>query len=63
MIKDPVCGMEVKPSEAAGTVEYNGETYYFCAPGCKKAFEKDPEQFLSSSDDSHDAHEHGHHHH
>ncbi len=65
MSKDPVCGMEVNPEEAAGTVEYKGETYYFCAPGCKNAFEKNPEQFLSSADaDSHD-HEHGHqgHHH
>ncbi len=65
MAKDPVCGMEVKPSEAAGTVEYNSETYYFCAPGCKNAFEKNPEQFLTSDDASHDAHnheQHGHHH-
>jgi len=63
MAKDPVCGMEVKPEESAGTVEYNGETYYFCAPGCKGAFEKNPEQFLSPADDSHDHSQPGHHHH
>lgn len=60
MAKDPVCGMEVKPAEAAGTVEYNGETYYFCAPGCKRAFEKDPEKFLSTDSGQH-GHDHGHH--
>jgi Cu+-exporting ATPase len=21
-------------------------TYYFCSPGCKKAFEKEPEKYL-----------------
>jgi len=25
---------------------YKGKTYYFCAPGCKIAFDKDPEKFL-----------------
>jgi hypothetical protein len=23
-----------------------GETYYFCAPGCKKTFEENPEEYL-----------------
>lgn len=45
MAKDPVCGMEVKEAGAAKTV-YKGKTYYFCAPTCKWAFEKNPEQFL-----------------
>ena len=47
---DPVCGMEVNPSEAAGTSEYNGKTYYFCAPGCKRSFDKDPEKYISKED-------------
>ena len=38
MEKDPVCGMQVDPQKAAGTSEYQGKTYYFCAPGCRKAF-------------------------
>ena len=49
---DPVCGMMVNPSEAAGTSEYNGKTYYFCAPGCKRDFDKDPEKYLSEADQS-----------
>jgi len=61
MAKDPVCGMEVKPEESAGTAEFNNETYYFCAPGCKNAFEKDPEHFLTPTDNTPHDH-HGHHH-
>jgi len=49
---DPVCGMEVNPSESAGTSEYNGKTYYFCAPGCKRDFDKDPEKYLNSANQS-----------
>jgi len=44
---DPVCGMDVTPETAAGKSEYNGETYYFCSPGCKRSFDKEPEKYLS----------------
>ena len=46
MAKDPVCGMEVDEKKAAATSEYKGKTYYFCAKGCKVAFDKDPERYL-----------------
>ncbi len=62
MAKDPVCGMEVDPAKAAGTVEYQGETYYFCSPGCKAAFEKEPEKYLGKAEAGHQGHQgHGHH--
>jgi YHS domain-containing protein len=48
MAKDPVCGMEVDEKKAAATSQYKGKTYYFCAPGCKKAFDADPERYLKS---------------
>ncbi|HEU4328009.1 MAG TPA: YHS domain-containing protein [Roseiflexaceae bacterium] len=44
---DPVCLMDVDPATARWTAEYGGRTYYFCAPGCKKAFEREPEAYLS----------------
>ena len=44
--RDPICGMQVDIEKAAGTSEYKGKTYYFCAPGCKKAFDEDPEKYL-----------------
>ena len=59
-VKDPVCGMEIDPATAAGKSEYKGRTYYFCALGCKKSFDKDPEKYLGNSE--HSAHEHHHHH-
>jgi Cu+-exporting ATPase len=46
-VKDVVCGMDIDPTTAAGTSEYNGQTYYFCSPGCKRSFDKDPEKYLS----------------
>lgn len=35
---DPICGMTVTPENAAGSVEHDGETVYFCATGCKDKF-------------------------
>ena len=45
MAIDPVCGMEVEEKTAAATSEYKGKIYYFCAAGCKVAFDKDPEKY------------------
>lgn len=44
--KDPVCNMMVDPKTAPAKSVYNGQTYYFCAPGCKTSFDKDPEKYL-----------------
>ena len=46
MAMDPVCGMEVDPATASQKTEYRGQTYYFCAPGCRKAFESEPDKYL-----------------
>jgi Cu+-exporting ATPase len=45
--KDPVCGMQVEPAKAAGTSEYQGKTYHFCSPVCKRKFETNPEQYVN----------------
>ena len=42
MEKDVVCGMQVDPAKAAGTSEYKGKTYYFCAKICKTKFDANP---------------------
>ena len=47
MAKDTVCKMEVDEKTAAATSEYKGKTYYFCATGCKKAFDADPEKYIA----------------
>ena len=45
---DPVCGMTVEVGTAKHTVDHEGTTYYFCAPGCARAFKKDPSDFIGS---------------
>lgn len=55
---DPVCGMSVDPRTAAGKSEYKGKTYYFCAPGCKQTFDKDPERFVSKNNPGQEQHHH-----
>ena len=47
-VKDPVCGMTIDREKAAGTSEYQGETYYFCSPVCKEKFDAHPAQFAAS---------------
>ena len=61
MVKDPVCGMMVDEKKATATSEYKGKTYYFCAPGCKVAFDKEPEKYLEGAEKGHNMH--GMHHH
>ncbi|MSQ41269.1 MAG: YHS domain-containing protein [Dehalococcoidia bacterium] len=51
---DPVCHMQVdKKNPPGGSWEYKSETYYFCGPGCNRAFQKDPESYLSGSKSMH----------
>ncbi len=44
---DPVCGMTVQPATAAGSYEYQGKTYYFCATSCLTKFRTDPIHYLT----------------
>ena len=46
MEKDVVCGMQVDPAKAAGSSQYNGKTYYFCAKACKAKFDANPSQYV-----------------
>ena len=49
MAIDPVCKMDVEPKKAAAQSSYQGQTYYFCALGCKSKFDQDPEKYLAKS--------------
>ena len=45
----PVTGTKIASiKDAAGHSTYKGKTYYFCCPGCKPQFDKDPAKFLKS---------------
>ena len=49
MAKDPVCGMMVDEKKAKFKSDFNGKTYYFCAPQCKATFDKEPAKFTGGS--------------
>ncbi len=52
-VHDVVCGMDIDRATAAGMSEYKGKTYYFCSAGCKRAFDKDPEKYLTAGAQTH----------
>ncbi len=58
--KDPVCGMEVNIEKAPATSTYQDQAFYFCNPGCKKAFDQDPARYIKGAE--HKAMGHGGHH-
>ncbi|HEY0754460.1 MAG TPA: XdhC family protein [Ktedonobacteraceae bacterium] len=47
---DPVCSMSVEIAGARHTSVYAGSTFYFCCPACKRQFEREPEQFLTTNE-------------
>ena len=47
--KDPVCGMDVVPGEAAGgSAQHARTTYWFCNPGCREKFLVDPARYTGA---------------
>ena len=46
MVEDPVCGMRIDSEGAAGTIEHQGKTYYFCSQAGHDAFEADPASYV-----------------
>jgi YHS domain-containing protein len=43
-----VCNMEVDVATARWVTPHAGQTFYFCAPGCRAAFERSPAEFVSA---------------
>lgn len=46
---DLVCGMTVAADDSSRPYHYEETTYYFCAPGCRAAFVKDPERYIKET--------------
>jgi YHS domain-containing protein len=44
--RDPVCGIEITSANVGATLDYNGQTYYFCSLDCKETFIAHPEEFV-----------------
>ena len=49
-VHDPVCGMDIDPSTAAGSEEFEGQTYYFCSTSCLERFRAEPQKYASAGD-------------
>lgn len=49
MERDPVCGMQADPKTCKFVSTYKGKKYYFCAAGCKKAFDLAPDKYLKET--------------
>lgn len=43
---DPVCGMDVVPGKTRLVSVYRGQSFWFCASGCREAFETNPKKYL-----------------
>lgn len=46
--RDPVCGMLVQVNERTLRSTYEGKAYYFCAPGCNRAFDLAPQEYVKA---------------
>ncbi len=51
-MKDPVCGVQVEEKSAPATSSYEGQTYAFCSKECKEKFDRDPDRFVHSAQES-----------
>jgi Cu+-exporting ATPase len=48
-VVDPVCGMTITPEDSVGSVNYAGQTYYFCNESCLERFRETPEAFVDGA--------------
>lgn len=53
MAKDPICGMDVDEKKMPVITQHKGKTYYFCSPGCRDTFTKNPEKFAGAKAETH----------
>ena len=44
-VRDPVCGMTLKPADIAFQENYQGKTFSFCSDSCRKKFLADPGKY------------------
>ena len=46
-VKDPVCGMDIDPKQAAASEQYQGKEYHFCSTACHDKFKAEPKKYAS----------------
>lgn len=59
-VKDPVCGMMVRPEDAMATEEHGGRTFHFCSKACHDTFVDDPHRYGHPKDGGGEHARHGH---
>ncbi len=50
LVLDPVCGMEIDPADAVGTVTHGGRTWHFCSASCLRKFRENPSSFTGEAE-------------
>ena len=60
MVKCAVSGEMIKKSDAKGSMEYKGETYYFCCDNCAESFKENPDKYIDQ--EGQEGHMHAHQH-
>lgn len=45
MVQDPVCGMMIRPADAAATEEHEARVFYFCSESCHRNFLANPHRY------------------
>ena len=46
VLRDPVCGMTVKPT-SPHVADHDGQRFYFCGASCRTKFVNDPAKYLA----------------
>ena len=46
LVRDPVCGMTIHPSDVVETHTHSGHRFHFCSPSCAERFRLDPDGYL-----------------
>jgi len=50
MVRDPVCGMDIKPAVSEREVDFEGREYHFCSNQCQEKFSADPSAYVEAVD-------------
>jgi YHS domain-containing protein len=48
MVLDLVCGMRINKANAAATMEFRGQKYYFCLEECRQKFAEEPMRYVTA---------------
>jgi YHS domain-containing protein len=50
-VRDEVCRMTIRKSDAAAKTEFDGRMYFFCSERCRVKFEEHPGWYMQGRDE------------